>query len=397
MLKSFRHTEIACYFGYVTQAIVNNLVPLLFLTFRRQFGVSVPELTALVTINFGIQLLVDLLFSGLADKIGYRICLAGAHFFAAAGLAGLSFLPKIIPNAFAGLLIPAALYAVGGGLIEVLVSPLVEACPTENKAAHMSLLHSFYCWGAAAVVLLSTCFLLLFGEERWQILVLVWAAFPLANGIYFLFVPIVRLDETGRTLPVKKLVKNGRFWLLFALMIFAGAAELSMSQWASAFAESGLGVGKAVGDLAGPCLFALLMGLARLLYSRYGKKLRLFLILSGTLCIGCYLLAWLSPVPALGLVGCALCGFSVGILWPGIFSLSAEVIPEGGTAMFALLALGGDLGCTAGPTIVGLCAGSFGDDIGTGLAFALVFPVMFVLLLLCSGKRRKQDGNLKSE
>lgn len=394
MLKSFRHTETACYFGYITQAVVNNLVPLLFLVFRKEFGVSLAEVTALVTVNFAVQLFIDLLFANLADKIGYRTCLAGAHFFAAAGLAGLAFFPKIIPNPFVGLLIPAVLYAVGGGLIEVLVSPLVEACPSKNKAARMSLLHSFYCWGSAAVVLLSTCFFLLFGQEHWQILALVWAVFPLLNGIYFLFVPIVRLDEAGRSMPVKQLVKSGRFWLLFALMIFAGAAELSMSQWASAFAESGLGVSKTAGDLAGPCLFALLMGLSRLLYSRYGKKLRLFLILSGVLCIGCYLLAWLAPVPALGLVGCALCGFSVGIMWPGIYSLAAETLPAGGTAMFALLALGGDLGCSTGPTLVGLCAGAFGDDIGTGLAFALVFPVMFVLLLLVSGGKKEEKKTL---
>lgn len=336
-----------------------------------------------------MQLLVDCAFSKLADKIGYRVCLVGAHFVAALGLAGLSFLPRALPSALAGLLICTVLCALGSGLIEVLVSPTVEACPSENKTGQMSLLHSFYCWGSAAVVLVSTGFLLLFGNVNWWILALVWACLPLANAVYFFFVPIAKLDDEGETLPVRKLLKKPRFWLFFVLMTLAGAAELSISQWASAFAESGLGLGKALGDMAGPCLFAVFMGLSRVLYSRYGKRLRLFLILSGILCIGCYLVAAFVPVPGVALVGCALAGFAVGIMWPGIFSLASKDL-AGGTPMFALLALGGDLGCTAGPTLVGLLAGRFNDNIGTGIAFALVFPALFVILLLCFGGSPKR-------
>lgn len=389
MLKSFRHTKTACYLGYVTQAVVNNFAPLLFVLFRQTFGLSLAQVTALVTVNFGIQLFVDLLFSKLADKLGYRACLTAAHFFAAAGLAGLTFFPQLFGNAFAGLLTAAALYALGGGIIEVLVSPAVEACPSDNKAAQMSLLHSFYCWGAAAVVLISTGVLFFFGEEYWRFLALGWAALPLCNGVYFLFVPFARLLPEGEGLPLRKLFAQKKFWLYAVLIALAGAAELSMSQWASAFAESGLNVSKAVGDLAGPCLFALFMGTARVLYARSGRRLRLWLILSGVLCAVCYLVAWLSPLPVLALCGCALCGFSVGLMWPGIFSSATEAIPRGGTAMFALLALAGDAGCLIGPTLVGFCAGAFGDSIGAGLAFALIFPVLFVFLLVCFGGSRR--------
>lgn len=396
MLKSFRHTKTACYCGYVTQAIVNNFAPLLFLVFRAEFGLSLAAVTALVTVNFAVQLLIDLLFSKLADRIGYRTCLVCAHFFAAAGLIGLKAFPLLFSHAFAGLLVSAVFYAVGGGLIEVLVSPTVEACPSDNKAGQMSLLHSFYCWGSAAVVLLSTAFLYFAGEALWWILALAWALVPLLNGVYFLFVPIPSLNAEGESMPVKELLGTRRFWLFAALIALAGAAELSMSQWASAFAESGLGVGKAAGDLAGPCLFALLMGTARVLHARFGKKLKTLLILSGALCVVCYLVAIFAPLPALALAGCALCGFSVGILWPGIFSMAAEGIPRGGTAMFALLALSGDAGCLLGPTVVGLCAERFSDSIAYGLAFALVFPVLFVVLMLFSvGGERKKWKNEK--
>lgn len=390
MLKSYAHTRAACYLGYVTQAAVNNFAPLLFLIFSDTFGLSLAQLTALVTINFGVQLTVDLLFSKLADQLGYRASLAAAHFLAAAGFAGYALLPRLLP-AFAGLALSGVLCAVGGGIVEVLVSPTIEACPARNKAAQMSLLHSFYCWGSAGVILLSTAFLALFGRSTWWALALVWAVLPLCNAIYFLFVPIARLTAEGEGFSFRQLFRCGKFWLLFALIALAGAAELSMSQWASAFAESGLGVSKAVGDLTGPCLFAVLMGIARVLYARFGRRLRLCLILSGTGCAVCYLVAWLSPVPALALAGCALCGFTVGMLWPGIFSMAAEELPRGGTAMFALLALAGDAGCMLGPTLVGACAGAFGDEIGTGLAFALVFPVLLVLLLLLSARKKKPE------
>lgn len=391
MLKSYAHTKAACYLGYVTQAIANNFVPLLFVLFRQIFGLSLAQVTALVVVNFSIQFFTDLLFAKLADKLGYRTCLCAAHMFAAAGLAGLTVLPRLFGNAFAGLLTAVALYALGGGIIEVLVSPTVEACPSKNKAAQMSLLHSFYCWGAAAVVLFSTGFLYFFGEARWRILALIWAALPLCNGVYFLFVPFAPLLPEGEGLSIRRLFAQKQFWLYAALIALAGAAELSMSQWASFFAENGLNVSKAVGDLTGPCLFAVFMGTARVLYARSGKRLRLWLLISGVLCAVCYLVAWLSPLPVVALCGCALCGFSVGLMWPGIFSTASEAIPRGGTAMFALLALAGDAGCLVGPALVGFCAGAFGDDVGTGLAFALIFPVLFIILMACLGRNKKSE------
>ncbi len=390
LLKSYRHTKAACYLGYVTQAAVNNFAPLLFLIFQDLLGVSLPQLTALIAVNFGVQLGADVFASFFADKIGYRACMVAAHLFAAAGFAGFALLPRIMPP-FAGLLIAAILCACGGGLIEVVVSPTVEACPTKNKSAEMSLLHSFYCWGSVAVIALSSLFLLIFGRENWPILAAIWAALPLVNALYFCFVPIAPLNGGGESMPKKSLLKSGSLWLFVALILTAGAAEISMSQWAPAFAERGLGVSKTVGDLAGPCLFAALMGAARVLYSTLGKRLPLKACLFGSsvLCIACYLVAGLASLPALALAGCALCGFSVGILWPGVFSLAAERMPAGGTAMFAILAVAGDLGGLCGPTTVGALSDALGGNLQSGLLVGLIFPVVFTFCILLLSLRER--------
>ncbi len=387
-----RHTIFACYGGYITQAIVNNFLPLLFLIFQDSFGIPIEQITLLVTINFLVQLAVDLIAAKVVDKIGWRKCLVAAHAFSAAGLAGLGFLPYILPP-FAGIITCVVLYAVGGGLIEVLVSPVVEACPTENKAGVMSLLHSFYCWGSVAVVALSTLFLYLFGKDSWEILAVIWAVFPLLVGVYFTQVPIYPLVEDGEGYGIRQLCSMKSFWLFVLLMFAAGASELAMSQWASAFAESGLGVSKAVGDLLGPCLFAVLMGSARVFYAKMSEKINLnsFLIGSGVLCVGAYLLASLSPIPALSLVGCGLCGLSVGILWPGVFSLASAEIPRGGTAMFALLALAGDLGCSGGPTTVGFATGALGGELKRGLIFAAIFPMIMIIGALIQRRLSSKD------
>lgn len=388
-----RHTILACYGGYITQAIVNNFLPLLFLIFNDSFGIPLEQITLLVTINFLVQLAVDLVAAKLADKVGWRACLVAAHLFAAAGLAGLSFLPYLLPP-FAGILVCVCLYAVGGGLIEVLVSPVVEACPTENKAGVMSLLHSFYCWGTVGVVALSTLFLFLFGKDSWGILAIIWAVFPLLISLYFTRVPLYPLVEEGEGLGIRQLCRMKSFWLFVLLMFAAGASEQAMSQWASAFAESGLGISKAMGDLLGPCLFSVLMGMSRVFYAKMSEKIDLnsFLIGSGILCVGTYLLASLSPIPALSLVGCALCGLSVGILWPGVFSLASAEIPKGGTAMFALLALAGDLGCSGGPTTVGFISGAMGGELKRGLVFGIIFPVIMITGALIQRKHTKKDG-----
>ncbi len=383
--NNYKHTIFACYGGYITQAVVNNLAPLLFLIFNESYGIPLAQITLLVTVNFVVQLTVDLVAANIADKIGYRPMIIAAHLFAAAGLAGMGLLPNIF-SPFAGLMISVIMYAIGGGIIEVLISPITEACPTDNKESVMSLLHSFYCWGVVAVVALSTLFLYALGKDSWQVLTLLWALFPLANSVYFCFVPICPLTEEGEGMTIKQLLKTGSFWIFALMMVTAGGSELAMSQWSSAFAESGLGVPKAIGDLAGPCLFAALMGIARVINAKKSGKTDILnlIIGSGVLCIGCYLLAVVAPFPALGLVGCALCGFSVGILWPATFSLAAKHCPKGGTAMFGLFALAGDMGASGGPTLVGFVSDAVGGDLGIGLLAAIAFPVLLIVgALLC--------------
>lgn len=393
LTKDYKYTIYASYLGYITQAIVNNFTPLLFMIFRNSLGISLEKITLLVTTNFMVQLVVDILAAKFVDRIGYRKCILAAHIFAAAGLIGLAGFPQFFADKFIGLIIAVILYAIGGGLIEVLISPIVEACPTQNKASIMSLLHSFYCWGTVAVVLLSTLFFITFGKEHWKELAIIWAMLPIFNTFFFAKVPIAPLTEEGEGMAVKTLFSLKIFWIFMILMVCSGASEQAMSQWASAFAESGLGVSKAIGDLAGPCMFSILMGSARAFYAKVGHKIDLlsFLLGSSILCIGAYLLAVFSPTPVISLIGCGLCGLSVGIMWPGVFSIASEKYPKGGTAMFALLALAGDLGCSGGPTLVGMVSGMFGDNIKKGLLAAIVFPVV----LIVSGGLYKRRCNLR--
>lgn len=341
MQQKYQKTIYACFVGYIVQAIVNNFVPLLFLTFEKSYHIPLSQITMLITINFGIQLLVDLLSAGFVDRIGYRVSVVLAHVFAAVGLVGLVLLPEIMPNAFAGLLIAVFIYALGGGLIEVLISPIVESCPTDNKEKAMSLLHSFYCWGHVGVVLLSTVFFGIFGIANWKILACIWALIPVINAFVFAKAPIAPLIEEGESgMTMLDLCKSKVFWVMMLMMLCAGASEQAVSQWASTFAEKGLGVTKTIGDLAGPMTFAILMGSSRAFYGKFGHKIDLdrFMLGSSVLCIFSYLLIVASPIPFLSLVGCGICGLSVGIMWPGTFSKASVALKNGGTAMFALLA-----------------------------------------------------------
>ena len=383
----------ACFIGYIVQAIVNNFVPLLFLTFEKTYRIPLSQITMLITFNFGIQLLVDLLSAGFVDRIGYRTAIFLAHLFSAAGLFGLVILPELLPDAFAGLLAAVVIYALGGGLIEVLISPIMESCPTDNKEKAMSLLHSFYCWGHVGVVLLSTLFFTVFGIENWKILTLLWVIIPLCNGFFFLKVPMAPLVEEGETgLTMKELFGQKIFWILMLMRLCAGASEQSVSQWASTFAEQGLGVSKTIGDLAGPMAFAVLMGSARAFYGKWGDKLNLdrFMKASGVLCMISYLCISLAPSPVISLLGCAICGLSVGIMWPGTFSKASASIRNGGTVMFALLALAGDLGCSGGPTVVGYVSGIASDNLKMGILAAIVFPLLLLISLLLL-KRNTQE------
>lgn len=395
MKQNYQKTMYACFIGYIVQAVVNNFVPLLFVTFQKTYGIPLEKITMLITFNFAIQLLIDLLSAGFIDRIGYRASVVLAHICAAAGLILLAVLPQFLSDPFIGILIAVVIYAVGGGLIEVLISPIIEACPTDNKEKAMSLLHSFYCWGHVGVVLLSTAFFALFGIENWKILALIWALLPVANTILFLQAPIYSLNEEGESgLTLRELLPSKIFWIMMLMMTCAGASEQAVSQWASTFAEQGLGVSKTVGDLAGPMAFAFLMGLARLLYGKYGEKIDLdrFMCYSCLLCIAAYLCIALVPVPVIGLVGCAICGFSVGIMWPGTFSKASASIKGGGTVMFAMLALAGDLGCSGGPTLAGFISGCFGNNLHIGILAAVVFPVLLLVGLALCGKQREMPA-----
>lgn len=392
MEKNYRKTLRACYLGFVTQAICANFAPLLFMTFHKTYGVSFATLALISTVFFITQLLVDLVCAKIVDIIGYRACVVAAEVTSGLGLMGLAVFPSIMPSPFAGIIVGVIIYAIGSGLTEVLVSPIVEACPFENKEGTMSLLHSFYCWGCVGVILGSTLFFTLFGIENWKILAVIWSIVPLYNIYNFATCPIERLVEDGEGMTMRQLIKNRFFWLFIILMVCAGSSEIAMSQWVSAFAESALHVSKTVGDLAGPCGFAILMGISRVLYGKFGEKvdLTVFMAASGILCLGCYLLAGLAGIPVLGLVGCALCGFSVGIMWPGSISISSRVLPKGGTAMFAFLALAGDLGGSIGPAIVGNVSQSAGEDLQAGVLAGLGFPVVLVICVLIARKKYKQ-------
>lgn len=391
--NNYNHTIYASYIGYITQAIVNNFVPLLFITFSHQFSLTLDKIALITTLNFLVQLTVDALSAGFVDKIGYRISVILAHVFSAAGLILLGILPGIMTDSYAGILISVVLYAIGGGLIEVLISPIVEACPTEKKEAVMSLLHSFYCWGHVGVILISTLFFTLAGIENWKYMSMLWALIPLLNCFYFAAVPINNIAENREPLSLKQLMSEKLFWVFMVIMICAGASEHCMSQWASAFAEAGLHVSKTMGDLLGPCAFALLMGTARAIYGNNSDSLPLkkAMMRSAVLCFFSYLLASLTNSAVLGLIGCAICGFSVGIFWPGTFSIMAVEMPDVGTSMYALMALAGDVGCSAGPAMVGFIANAFNDNLKYGLLAAVIFPIMILITVNILSRLRKDD------
>lgn len=392
MKFDYKKTMYACFVGYIVQAVVNSFVPLLFVTFQETYQIPLAQITLLITVNFVVQLLVDMLSAGFIDRIGYRASVVLAHIFAAAGLALLTILPEVLPDPFVGILMAVFVYAIGGGLIEVLISPIIEACPTDNKESAMSLLHSFYCWGCTGVVLLSTVFFSIAGIAHWKLLTLLWIIIPIANMLLFTKVPIYSLQEEGeKGMNLGELFREKMFWILMLMMVCSGAAEQSVSQWASTFAEKGLGITKSVGDLVGPMLFSILMGISRLLYGKYGEKWNLdrFMKFSCVLCIASYLCISFIPVPMVELLGCGLCGFSVGIMWPGTFSKAAAALRHGGTLLFAMLALAGDLGCSGGPTLVGFVSSGLGDNLRLGIFAGIIFPILLLGSLLLGGHRER--------
>lgn len=392
-MKNYKRTLLASYLGFITQAICANFAPLLFLRFHNFYGIPLGQIALISSIFFFTQLVVDLICAKYVDRIGYRKCIVASEIFAAAGLIGLAFLPELFANPFTGICIAVVLYAIGSGLIEVLCSPIVEACPFDNKESVMSLLHSFYCWGCVGVILITSLFFTFVGIEHWKWMACFWAIVPLYNVYNFLTCPIEHLVEDGKGMTIGQLFKVPLFWLLIVLMVCAGASELSMAQWASAYAEAALGFSKTIGDLVGPCLFAVSMGISRVFYGKYGEKIDLkkFMIGSGCLCLVCYLLASLSSNAMIGLIGCIVCGFSVGIMWPGSISISSQKLPTGGTAMFALLAMAGDLGGAFGPGLVGQISQSAEDNIQRGMVFGTIFPVVLVICIIILSIKRKKN------
>lgn len=379
---TYKTTIKAAFTGYIVLAVVNNFIPLLFLTFQSQYGLPLSQITLLIMVNFAVQIITDSASALFIDKIGYRASIVIAHFAAMIGFFSLAFLPDIIPGHFWGLVIATTIYAIGGGLLEVLVSPIVEACPTENSEKAMSMLHSFFCWGHVGVVLISTVYFYIFGIENWKWLAILWGVLPLVNGMILTKVPINHLIQDGEhSLTIKELFQNKKFWLLLFLMTCAGASEQAVSQWASAYAETGLGVSKTLGDLIGPMFFAFMMGISRFWYGKFGEKVNLFKFMVGSicLCMVAYVLTSFTGAPLIGLLGCGLVGFSVGILWPGTFSLAAAGIRNGGTAMFAILALFGDAGCMLGPTYTGVLANAHSGNLRIGIISAIIFPILTLI------------------
>lgn len=388
---NYQKTKIACYLGFITQAISANFAPLLFLKFHHDYQISLGNIAWISTCFFFTQLLIDLFCAKFVDRIGYRVCVVASEVCSALGLIGLAFLPEILPNPLAGILCSVILYAMGSGLIEVLCSPIIEACPFDNKEATMSLLHSFYCWGAVGTILISTIFFLIFGIENWKWLAVLWAIIPIVNIYNFATCPIEYLVDEENGMKVTELFRKPLFWIAICLMICSGASELAMAQWASAYAEAALGLSKTIGDLAGPCMFAVAMGISRVIFGKYGERIDLmkFMASSGILCVICYFLTTLSSNPILGLIGCIVCGFSVGIMWPGTISISSKEFPMGGTAMFALLAMAGDLGGSIGPGIVGRVTQSAGNNIQVGMGVGLVFPFILLIMLFILYTKKK--------
>ncbi len=387
----FNHTIYASYVAYTVQALVNNFSPLLFVTFSLSYGISLDKIGLIVSINFISQLIIDFIAAKVLDKIGYRASMIWSHLSSFIGFVLLALLPEIM-DPFTGIVISTLFTAMGGGLIEVTVSPVVEATPsTRAKEAAMSLLHSFYCWGQLFTILISTVFFTIFGIENWRILAILWGIIPLLNSIYCIFIPINSLTEKGKALSARKLFSNKAFLLFLFIMVCAGATELTVAQWASALYEKTLNIPKTVGDLLGPCTFALFMGIVRAGYAKVSNKIKIenALLLSGIIGVIGYLLIALSPIPALSLLGCSLCGIASALLWPGTLSLSAKTVMGGGTAMFAFLALGGDLGCSLGPGMAGWISDMFGENLKIGILSGIIFPIGIIVGALVSKKMQK--------
>lgn len=393
---SFNHTKAACYIGSISQSIVCGFLPLLFVIFNQDYGIPLAMVTLFSTVNFVIQLIMDFTSLFYIDRVSYRKTIVAAHLLAAFGFLFLGLAAPKIKNIYPAILFSVVLFSAGGGLSEVLLSPIIEGCPSDNKAATMSLLHSMFAFGSVGVILVTNILLFVLGKANWHYIATLWAAIPLFNAGYFMLVPINRIVESDKRMPLSRLFKRKSFLVFVLIMFCSGATEIAMSQWASAFAESSLGVSKAVGDILGPCVFASMMALSRVMYSKLADRINLakYLMLCGIMTVGCFLTAALSPIKLAALLACGFCGFAVGIIWPGTVSLSAKTYPSGGAAMFGALALAGDVGCTAGPTVVGFVASLFGGELRRGLLISCIFPVLLVVSTVLLMQRVKKHPEI---
>lgn len=378
-IKKYLPTKLAGYVGFIVQAVVNNFLPILFIVFRNVYNLSYEKLGRLILVNFVTQMFVDLLTPKIVEKAGYRKTAIMSQLFAAIGLISLGILPNLISDTYFAIVISVIIYASGSGITEVILSPMIDMLPTGNKSGNMAVLHSFYCWGQAFTVLGTTALVSVFGYHNWQYIPLIWAAIPFLNTFSFLKVPIVEPSPDQKTATFAELIKKPLFLLYMLMMLCAGASEIAMAQWASIFAQNALGVSKVIGDIAGPCAFALFMGTGRVVYAKFSKKVSFtkLLIFLNVLCFVCYIVVGFCKISFVALIFCAICGFTVSISWPGIYSAGARTFKNGGAVMFSVFAMSGDTGCAVGPWIIGIFADRFGLNVG--FAVASVFPLLMVL------------------
>lgn len=354
--EHYRLTTISCFVGIFAQAVIINLAALLFMPLMRLHGLTYVQLGTLVAVNFSVQVGSDLVFSGLIDRIGFRRLVLPACLVGSLGLFLFALAPVLLPGrVFAGLLAATAVYSAAGGLLEVLLSPIVNAIPNEEKGAAMSLLHSFYAWGQMATIILTTLFLFLVGERHWQWMVGFWALLPLANFLLFLKAPFPPSVPEEHRLNMGDLILKPFCLLAFAAIFFGASAEVLMNQWTSAFMERALLLPKLTGDLFGMCGFALMLGLGRAWHGKYGARFDISkaLVAMSALAVLCYLVVALAPGSWPGLLACMVCGFATSLLWPGTLIVASERYPLAGAWMFALLAAAGDVGAGLGPWFTG--------------------------------------------
>lgn len=393
---NYTPTKISAYVGYFVQAIVNNFLPILFVAFQDIYGIGYEKLGRLIVFNFITQMVTDILSPKIISLLGYRKTAVMCQLIAALGLTLAAVLPNVLPNAYIGIVLAVIVYAFASGLMEVIISPMIEMLPTSNKSGNMSLLHSFYCWGQAITTVGTTLLLSAFGYRGWTYIPLIWAIVPFINAFSFIRVPIVEPQPERKSDSFRVLFSDRRFRVFMLIMLCAGASEIAMAEWASVFAQNALGVSQIAGDLAGPCAFSLFMGLGRLLYAAFSEKIsyRSTVIVLGLCCAVCYYIAAFASIPIFALAACALCGFTVSILWPGTISAGAVAFPRGDAVMFSVFAMCGDIGCCIGPWLLGVVAEHF--TLNIGFAVSSFFPLLMVALAIFFIKEQRSVSVEKS-